>query len=395
VSTLLVGGGPAASGLLAAADRTGILDALLGDGLTVVDSGPAARFGAGRLGGYLVRSDTRARVFAECARPVLGQAGTTGGLLACCDSDEPVPLRMAAELLAAVGGHLLERIRGHHAATVLSETEVTGVLAGADGVTVQLTGRPPLRADRVVLTVGGRPWTPPGLPRDGRMVLHSDQVLQEDGYQAVLSRLSRGPARVTVIGGAHSAFAVAGLLLRAPLPWRPGAITIAHRSPVLVTYPDAAAAHADGVPAGPEEICPATGLVHRFGGLRADAAALYQRIRRGREPRVRLVPVSPGWDWFADVAGTDPVMVAATGYGSAAAPLAPAGSWWDSDGRLRTAADEVVPRVFGLGLGTRRPRGPRTGGESAFSGAIDGVWFYQQIVAPELLAVILEDAPLR
>ena len=105
-----------------------------------------------------------------------------------------------------------------------------------------------------------------------------------------------------MVGGSHSAFAVAGLLLRAPVPWRPGAITIAHRSPVLVTYPDVAAARADGAGVAAGQLCPATGMVHRFGGLRSDAAALYRRVRQGTERRVRLVPVPDGSAWLAGVA---------------------------------------------------------------------------------------------
>jgi hypothetical protein len=72
-----------------AAERAGLLGRLLGDGLTVIHAGSAAVFGAGRLGGYLVRSDTRARVFAECAAPTLGGRDTPEGLLLRCGTDEP------------------------------------------------------------------------------------------------------------------------------------------------------------------------------------------------------------------------------------------------------------------------------------------------------------------
>ncbi|HEX4062194.1 MAG TPA: hypothetical protein VHY58_14355 [Streptosporangiaceae bacterium] len=399
MTTALVGGGPAGAALLLAAARTGALDALLDDGLTVIHAGPADGFGAGRLGGYLVRSDTRARVFAECAAPVLGR-DPANGLIARCDHDEPVPLRTAAALLAAAGRRVLDRVRAHPRAVVLSPARVTGLRAADGGVTLRLAGRPPVQAHRAVLALGGRPWTPPGLPVEGRLVLHSEQVLRRPGYRELISRLREAPRRgraagprVTVVGGSHSAFAVAGLLLRSPVRWAPGAITIAHRSPVLVTYPDAAAARADGAAVRGDQICPATGMVHRFGGLRSDAAAVYQRIRRGAEPRARLVRVPAGWDWFAGVTRDDPAVVAATGYGPAVTGLlgGDAGSWWDGNGRLRTGTGAVLPHVYGLGLGTRRPRGPGTGGEPAFDGAIDGVWFYQNIVAPDLLALVLAD----
>jgi hypothetical protein len=399
MTTVLAGGGPAGLGLLIAAARTGALDALLDDGLTVIDAGPATGFGGGRLSGYLVRSDTRARVFAECVRPVLSR-DTPDGLLARCDRDEPVPLPVAAALLAVAGQRVLDRVRAHPRAVVHSAGRVTGLRTGEKGVTLRVAGWPSVRAGRAVLAVGGRPWIPPGLPAGGRLVLHSEQVLRRPGYRDLIARLRGGVPRVTVVGGSHSAFAVAGLLLRAPVRWAPGAITIAHRSPILVTYPDTGSARADGVAVGADQVCPVTGAVHRFGGLRSDAAAVYQRVRRGTERRIRLVPVPGGWDWFPDVAGEDRVVVAATGYGSAVTGLLEgeegleggAGeAGWDGEGRLRTGAGRVLPHLYGLGLGTCRPRGPRTGGEPAFSGAIDGVWFYQNVVAPGLLDLVLAD----
>jgi hypothetical protein len=393
VSTVLVGGGPAAAGLLAAAVRTGALDALLDDGLTLIAAGSPEQFGGGRLGGYLVRSDTRAAVFAETVAPVIGPGPAADGLLDGWGQDEPVPLAVAAEVLAGAGRRLLSRLRAHPGAVVRSATQVAAVGIGSDDVIVRVAGQPPIRASRVIFAVGGHPHMPPRRPAGQRLLLHSDQVLRQDGYQRVLARLTGVPPRVTIIGGSHSAFAVAGLLLRAPLRWAPGAITVAHRSPVRVTYSDRAAAGADGVLVDADQVCPATGVVHRFGGLRADAADLYRRVRDGGERRVRLIPVPATAAWPGDWPGDADVVVAATGYESAAFGLlgGTAGSW-DAAGRLRTATDGLVPRAFGLGLGTQRRRGPGTGGEPAFRGGIDGVWFYQNVVGPELLSLVLSAA---
>jgi hypothetical protein len=391
VTTVVVGGGPAALGLLSSALLGGSLDALLDDGLAILDASPAGRFGQGRLGRYQVRSDTRARVFAECAGPLLDGTGAPGDLLGRCRSDQPVPLPVAAALLAEAGRNVLGHLRARPGGTVRSRTRVCGVSAGPDGVWLRGAGWRPVRASRVVFAVGGRPWIPPDLPAGGRLLLHSDQVLRDGGYRTLLAWLAGRVRRVTVVGGSHSAFAVVGRLLRAPVRWAPGAITVAHRSPILVTYPDTGAARVDGVDPRPEQICPLTGVVHRFGGLRSDAAAVYRSVRGGSEPRVRLLRVPPGWDWLDVAARDDPVIVAATGYSSAAAGLLGEGRW-DAAGRFRTPSGAVLPHVYGLGLGTARPRGPGTGGEPAFGGAIDGVWFYQNVVAPQVLPLVLADA---
>jgi hypothetical protein len=245
--------------------------------------------------------------------------------------------------------------------------------------------------DRVVLGLGGAARLPVGA--DPNVDLHSDPVLREPGLRTLLSRLDPVRPTVTIVGGSHSAFAVARRLLRTDVPWRPGAIEVRHRSPIRLTYADAAAARADGQVVRTEDVCPATGLVHRFGGLRTDAAALYRAVRSGAERRIRLVPltgVSVRSD-FRDAGGGPTVW--ATGYGSAVEPLLSSGNGhdsirWDGDGRL-VVDGRVWPGVFGMGLGTGRPRSARTGGEPAFHGSVDGVWFYQRIVAPQLLELVL------
>ncbi len=98
--------------LTAAALSPDGLEPLLADGgLTVVDSGPRERFGAGRLGGYRVRSDTRGRVFAESLSWLdRGSDQAVADLLARVDTDDPVPLPAAGRLLALAGAQLLGRL---------------------------------------------------------------------------------------------------------------------------------------------------------------------------------------------------------------------------------------------------------------------------------------------
>ncbi len=383
---MVVGGGPAAFGLLAAAAGGGDLDRLLDGGLALLDAGPPDRFGAGRLGHYRVPSDTRARVFVESVATVLKGPSEVDGsrLLAGCDHDEPVPLDLAARLLAHAGRCLREALL-RRGARALPRARVSAFEAGAGGLRLHLAAGSTVDAERVVFATGGRPWTPPELPRGDRLTLHADALLRPAGARRVLRRLAGYPVpRAVVVGGSHSAFAAAGRLLRLPLCWPAGGIVVAHRSPVRVTYPDAARARADGVAVREADVCPATGVVYRFGGLRAGAARLYRRVRDGAEPRVRLLRLPDGWDWL-----DAPVVVAATGYAPSTPPLlgAPA-TYWDGEGRLCLPGGGTVPGGYGLGLGTGRRRDPGTGGEPSYRGAIDGVWFYQHVVAPRLLELM-------
>lgn len=321
VTTALVGGGPAAFGVLAELVESGRIEQRAQRGMQIVSAGPAERFGAGRLGDYLVRSDTRGHVFVECARPHLETGKRCDrDAVQTCETNEPVDLASAADLLARAGRHLLRRAGGIREVTVRASTQVTGLRStGTDGALVELaTTRGTVLADEVLLALGGRPWAPSITRPVDALALHSDVALQAPGMASILHTLSHGEPRVTIVGGAHSAFAVAGLLLRLPLAWSAGSITVLHRRPVLVTYPDTGAARADGVDVRADCVCPDTGIVHRFGGLRADSAALFRRVHDGDDPRVHLVRVdSP------ELHTCDPVVIAATGYRSRVMDLVP------------------------------------------------------------------------
>ncbi len=112
---------------------------------------------------------------------------------------------------------------------------------------------------------------------------------------------------------------------------------------------------------------------------------------------MRLVDLSAGEQQITDLVPASGPVIAATGYESGVSGLLAEEEvtegaervepGWDGMGRLRGGSGDVVQGVFGLGLGTHRPRGPGTGGEPSFAGSIDGFWFYQHIVAPALLGL--------
>jgi hypothetical protein len=364
VGLLIVGLGPGGTALLSAARAAGALDGWLEHGLLVVDPGGD---GSGRLGQYAVRSDTTGRVFAEVSRDAL--PASDAALLARCDADEPVPLSVAAALLAAAARPTLSAIAPARVVGV-----VTGLRPGRNGIEVTVatdTGPRSLLARRVVIASGGRALIPAAIVGLGVDVVHSDAVIRG---QVV------GEGHVVIVGGSHSAFSAARVLLAQP---QVGSVTIHHRAPVRVTYADRSAAAADGCRFGPQDVCPATGRVFRFGGLRTDSAELYRAIRDGAETRVRLT----GRPIDAERARSADLVVAATGYGPRVGSLLPPGAGpatFDHHGALHVAG-RMVAGVFGLGLGAGHRRDLATGGEPSFCGAIDGVWFYRNVVAPALL----------
>jgi hypothetical protein len=397
VGVVLVGAGPAGSALLRAALRSGRLDDLARAGIAIVDQSPIQTLGAGRIGEYLVRSDTRAGVFLECLEPMLEfatreQRSRLEGILDGLDPESPVPLDRAARVLAAASklsfAEIVRRL-----GPVLVSARVTSVGAHDGGWLVQTAdGGPTLIASCVVVATGGAPWTPADLSSRGlSQLVHSDSLLRGAGPH--LERADGNGATAVIIGGSHSAFSSALRLLSldADHVFEHSPILIVHRRPIRVTFDNAEAAHAESYRFGPDDVCPLTGRVHRLGGLRTDSADLWRRIVRDEEHRVRLIRTDkdPATEAVVQDAA---LVVAATGYRSCAGSLfAPdvEGMWFDLTGQACSVGGDALHGVFGLGLGTGRTRDDLTGGEPSFSGAIDGAWFYENVVAPPLLERIV------
>ena len=153
--------------------------------------------------------------------------------------------------------------------------------------------------------------------------------------------------------------------------------------------PEFAAAHR--IDYDPEkDICPYTGLVFRNGGLRKDAKMLYLKIRDGEEPRVRILRIHdvPEQAALLDQAA---LILQATGFASRLPPIEQAGrrlavSNPTTAGELRELdSGEVVPGLFGMGLGLNIvPPGPPQG-EPSFYGGIHGFQSYPLSIAPHII----------
>lgn len=405
VGIAVIGLGPAGVAVFRAAQRVGLLEQLAKGGLCLVDEDPERHVGAGALGDYHVRSDTAGRVFIECCDLGAGTAGMPAALARCATADS-VPLAAAAELLHAASRTWLAEVRDDERICVVPGRVVR--LSRAAGVWELDIRRGEghhltVRASSVVVATGGQPYLPAWLRDLG--AVHADQILR-GRLPSSWPSAPRGPGdrssspSVTIVGSSHSAFAAAlKVLERDPRhQWEPGAITIRHRSPVRVSYPDIVAARLDGITVGPDDVCPATGRVFRFGGLRGAAAQLWRDVRAGVEDRVRLAPMSRTLPTDEVVHGT--LLIGATGYQGRVdrllgAPLSGSAWCFAATTELLDGHGAVVPGIYGAGLGAGRRRDSRTGGEASFTGTINGVWFYQRVVAPIMVERLLSPSSGR
>src|SRR5260221_8313336 len=161
-----------------------------------------------------------------------------------------------------------------------------------------------LVARSAVIARGGRPPWQEKAPESGlrfpdsaeRRVLSSNVLLSHDGLVVANDIIgSAGGRRIIVLGGSHSAYAVAWALLQLPAASGLGEaqIAIVQRRPPRIFYRDRAAAVADLYHVAPGDICARTLRVNRMGGLRGHGRDMWRQIacRPGTtsEPRVTVL----------------------------------------------------------------------------------------------------------
>ncbi|MET7607964.1 hypothetical protein [Streptomyces avermitilis] len=381
----VVGCGPAALGLLVAADRMGVLPQLAGrGGLLFLDRSrnPAAL--SARRFPYLIDSNSQGADFVRGVRADGAFArvlrGRAGRLLAESRAEQ-VPLSLVGGFVDGLTDVLKEVLDDG----LVCGADITEVRRSADDTwtSVDATGHPIARSPHVVLATGGYEDAARTAARHGiapRRLIASGELLAGDLREA--GRVLYGGGRVAILGGSHSGFSAAALLLDRfgeAVP-REGLVLL-HRTLALAhTSAHEAELYVPGL-AGGLEVCADTGLVNRFHGLRGGARGLCLKAMDGREPRLRLLGAeTPQARAVLTEAG---LVVHAAGYRTRpVALLDPDGERIDVRApRGRVAVDErchvvdsrglAVEGVQGLGLGYARSDawGHRRVGINVFHGA--------------------------
>ena len=240
-------------------------------------------------------------------------------------------------------------------------------------------------------------------------LMQSDRVLTAEGLAEALERLaSRRHPRVVVIGGSTSAVSCVRVLLDA-LGDRLGenAVTLMHRRALPVFYPSVQAAQGDGYHAfGTDDVCPVSGFVFRFGGLRFDSRNLLRSaLRIGDavpDPRLRLHRLHDAADTVAVLDQAD-LVVSAVGYRPRALPVLdlqghpvglrahqPGGALVGPRCGVLDEEGEEIEGLLGIGLAAGFRPGVAMGGEPSFAGQVNGLWLWQNDVGALVVSRMLE-----
>ena len=429
---LIVGGGPGGIAPLLAAHRTGRLNSLLARGIAVVEK--TTSLGSGSLGSYAINSDSTGRSFADCLQ---GDHDTELTRLAdhpltrtIADAgDATVPLEVAGRFLGLVGDAVCRMIDQHPRSAALTRHSVQSARRTIDGWHVRVldldTGEErTLQARNLVIATGAhQPHERLArekiggfdlIERCGDRLMQSGAVLTHDGLQKVAGLLAgEASPQVAIIGGSTSAAAVAHALLnRLPgIRFGLGGVTILHRRPLRVYYPDRASALADGyVEWSEQDVCQLSGRVYRLAGFRLDSRELVMQARgiggRAAEPRLRLHQTGGDDQAAASIVDEAHVVVAALGYRPRALPVldqdgteislfshsGPQRPMVDDRCRVLDASGDAIENLFGIGLAAGFVPSGRLGGEASFSGQANGLWLWQHDVGSIIVDAIFESA---
>jgi hypothetical protein len=420
------GGGPATLGPFVCAARMGRLDELLDQGVLVVERGP--RIGGGSLGHYGISSNSVAIAFLE-GLDELPKGSAFDGVrndIATVElrkmSGVHAPLNLAGAYLDSLGAAVAEVVERHPACAIMRETTVSEVRVGDSGVAVATENgaKQVVRARKAVIAMGGRVpddfeklEIAPGLSlnRHVHKLKHASALFDKRiGLPRRLIDAVRTSGEVAVVGGSHSAWSVAWIMMNDPRfrteTNEQPTVTLLHRSPIRLFYLTKEDAEAERYPFDRElDVCPVSGRVNRVSGLKGDARELARGALGLAEDDlpIRLIQVGKSGDRREAAAALDTagLIVAATGYRprlpglvtEAGRPIEPAQSSAGlavTDGAEMVATGgETVSNVltYGLGVGIRAPE--RIGGEPSNERAITSVWLYQHDVGLMALRTLI------
>ena len=417
-ASLILGAGPGGTGPLIAAAQHGLLRDWLDRGIAMIERAEAI---GGTIGRYVINSDSLGAAYLECldappARALLAplrEAAVTRELEQQRLGFPPLPL--VGDYLARLGSLLQQAVAASASSEFMARTEIRALHLQPDGSVAAETLSPcgerqRIEARTAILALGGRqlaaefidcellPSVRLGDIDPAKLIL-SDTLFQQAGLARAKSLLARASdPRVVIIGGRHSAFSAAWLLLTqcGAHFCTPGQIAILCRRVAPVFYATRAEAEADGCIVSESDICPRTRRVHRFGGMRGDGRELWRRIagKPGTAPeqRVEIVPLTDAAltpRALRDRLDAATLVIPAFGYRAATVPIFDCegrrlalradqgGAAVGADARLLLANGRPLPNVFGIGLGSGFQPSGAMGGEANRDGQTNSLWLYQ------------------
>ena len=416
--TVIIGGGPAGTGLLLKAVKDGANSQLFHRRIALIEK--SDHLIKGVLTDYKINSDTLSDVFLECLEGETGKFLNFDGLKGEIETiqkfkGQPIPLNDIESYYNKLGNLLYESLSKMNFCDFFMNSEVTKVAMNEDGTyQVYLSGdKPVLHARQVVVATGGIPNENSNnalffagnvpLTQFAAKSIHSDHLMKHGIPLKLKTELQKNP-KVVILGGSHGGFSAAHMLLNScgKYGFSPGAIKIWSTTLPKIYFPSGEEAIENGYTDFTEnDICPVTGRVYRLAGLRMDGRQLYMRMLglNGNlvEERVRLKIFGQQTNEIENDLTEAGLVILAFGYRFNMLPLynknqrpvkfagETTDHWVNDHCEMLDDAGTVIPRLFAMGLATGFIPSGKLGGEPSFTGQTNGIWYYQNILAEQII----------
>lgn len=409
---LIVGGGPAGTGLLLKALKDGTNINLFEKRIALVEQ--TNQLVCGNLTGYDVNSDTLSDVFLECLEGATGDVIDMELLKAEIKwiqsfNGKSIPLTKLHRYLNKLGELLRNALTATQQCTFFMNTRVERAIQNADGAyAVYFSGRTePVFTHNIVLATGGKPNTQTSeyfantlsLTPYKHKIVHSDTLLKSGLEPATMAKLIHSQ-KVVILGGSHSGFSVAHYLLYniEGIPFGNGDVQIWSTSQPKIYFNNRAEALAsDYRDFNDDDFCPVTGKLYRLAGLRMDGRTLFMQVygigQLELEKRVAHTVYTNQTNTLDEQLKSASLIITAFGYQLNIIPFFDANGnaiqfsgsndnhWVNDNCALLDENKNAIPHVYATGLATGFiPRGT-LGGEPSFQGQTNGIWYYQNAIA--------------
>lgn len=417
------GCGPAGISPLIYMEENQLLDQLIQEGICLMDK--SKNLGKGKIGDYQITANSFGEVFTEIftnpESPQLKYLVDRKSYQDIISYTGMAPkLNFVGDLMEDIGLYFAKKINQVPKSKVFLESSVQEIHIRADGKfevfynNIKDNFSYNFTTEHVLLNIGAEQVLPPGfsekwIDKGGVIWFSSDFIIgKHDQDLALILDKSIGTIEVTLIGTSHSAFSVLSRLINDFGTLKDADIKVtmlSNRTPRLYHQSIEEADKANDFFDPVLDVCPHTGRVNRFSGLRCDSFVLAKEVLDGKYPNVQisLIPELGQDEYDRILMGSD-ISFVCTGYRNKQIPIFDENRTlldlnMDRNGIVTNKncnpilqSGRTLQNLYMYGLGAGQQVNEANGGEPAYFGRIDGIWFYQHVVASRIVPLILRNS---
>lgn len=416
---VIIGGGPAGTGILLNALKEEKSKRIFDKNIALIEK--SSDLIKGNITSYKVNSDTFADVFLECldgaTHEYINIKSLQPEILNLQNhKGNSIPLYRLNDFYNKLGVLLKESLTLREKCSFYLNTCVERVSCRENGtfeIFFENQNRS-IAAKKIIIATGGKPRDVEGKPVNfaakisldeyKNKYVHADLILKDgipDKYKTELKRNSK----VVILGGSHSAFSVAHSLLNSKdeFDFEQGDIKIWCKSLPKIFFPSEQDAITSGyTDFSKNDFCPVTNKLYRLAGLRMDGRGLYMQMlglgNSNIERRVLLNIFNGKEDELLKDLNQASLIILAYGYVLNMIPFSDktgnqikffgekTNCWVNQNCEMLDADENPIPNLFANGLATGFIPTGNLGGEPSFTGQTNGIWYYQNAIAAEIIS---------